>query len=30
MVDKFICGGGRGLSAKGCCLHDKQLTTSAP
>ncbi|MBR3733226.1 MAG: hypothetical protein IKN22_01690 [Bacteroidaceae bacterium] len=27
MVDKFICGGGRGLSAKGCCLHDKQLNT---
>jgi cell fate regulator YaaT (PSP1 superfamily) len=27
MIDKFICGGGRGLSAKGCCLHDKQLNT---
>ena len=27
MTDKFICGGGRGLSAKGCCLHDKQLNT---
>ena len=27
MVDKFISGGGRGLSAKGCCRHDKQLNT---
>ena len=26
-MDKFICGGGRGLSAKGCCRHDKQLNT---
>ncbi len=26
-MSEFICGGGRGLSAKGCCLHDKQLNT---